>query len=69
MKFLPLLDYYKNNTHYLQSQIGNPESEDKPNKKYYDPRAWLRKAEESMVARLQTAFSDLNCVEHYRPVA
>jgi fructose-bisphosphate aldolase class II len=47
---------------YLQAQIGNPEGEDKPNKKNYDPRAWLRKGEESMVARLQKAFEDLNAV-------
>jgi fructose-bisphosphate aldolase class II len=47
---------------YLQTQIGNPEGEDKPNKKIYDPRAWLRKGEESMVARLQKAFEDLNAV-------
>lgn len=47
---------------YLQSQIGNPEGEDKPNKKIYDPRAWLRKGEESMIARLQKAFEDLNAV-------
>jgi fructose-bisphosphate aldolase class II len=48
---------------YLQTQIGNPEGEDKPNKKLYDPRAWLRKGEESMVARLQKAFEDLNAVD------
>ncbi|MCI6989728.1 MAG: class II fructose-bisphosphate aldolase [Campylobacter sp.] len=47
---------------YLQGQIGNPEGEDKPNKKYYDPRKWLRMGEESMVKRLQIAFSDLNCL-------
>lgn len=47
---------------YLQGQIGNPEGEDKPNKKYYDPRKWLRAGEESMIARLETAFSDLNCI-------
>jgi len=47
---------------YLQSQIGNPEGPDKPNKKLYDPRAWLRKGEESMVARLQKAFDDLNAL-------
>ena len=45
---------------YLQGQIGNPDGEDKPNKKFYDPRKWLRAAEESMVERLQTAFSNLN---------
>jgi fructose-bisphosphate aldolase class II len=50
---------------YLQSQIGNPEGDDKPNKKYYDPRKWLRSGEESMVARLETAFSDLNCINRY----
>ena len=47
---------------YLQGQIGNPEGEDKPNKKYYDPRKWLRAGEVSMVARLRTAFEDLNCM-------
>ncbi len=48
---------------YLQAQIGNPEGEDKPNKSYYDPRKWLRKGEESMVARLERAFEDLNCID------
>jgi len=47
---------------YLQGQIGNPEGEDKPNKKFYDPRVWIRKAEEAMIARLQKAFEDLNAV-------
>jgi fructose-bisphosphate aldolase class II len=47
---------------YLQGQIGNPEGEDKPNKKYYDPRKWLRAAEESTVVRLEKAFDDLNCL-------
>src|SRR6478609_9524622 len=53
-------DYYKANEGYLQSQIGNPKGEDQPNKKYYDPRVWLRKAEETMVARLKVSFEDLN---------
>lgn len=44
---------------YLQSQIGNPEGEDKPNKKYYDPRTWMRKSEESAVLRLEETFKDL----------
>jgi len=48
---------------YLQGQIGNPEGEDKPNKKYYDPRKWLREGEKSMVERLKKAFSDLNCID------
>ena len=47
---------------YLQGQIGNPEGEDKPNKKYYDPRKWLREGELSMVARLERAFTELNCL-------
>ena len=54
--------FYKKNEGYLQGQIGNPEGDDKPNKKYYDPRAWLRKGEESFKARLKQAFEDLNNV-------
>jgi len=50
---------------YLQGQIGNPEGEDKPNKKFYDPRKWLRAGEESMIARLEQAFDDLNCIGRY----
>lgn len=47
---------------YLQGQIGNPEGEDKPNKKYYDPRKWLRAGEEAVKARLLQAFEDLNAL-------
>ena len=47
------------NFDYLQGQIGNPEGEDKPNKSYYDPRKWLRAGQESMIARLEVAYSDL----------
>ncbi len=54
--------YYKKNEGYLQGQIGNPEGEDKPNKKYYDPRVWLRAGEKSLVERLRQAFKDLNCL-------
>ncbi|HEX9957280.1 MAG TPA: class II fructose-bisphosphate aldolase [Fibrella sp.] len=57
-----VLNYYKSKEPYLQSQLGNPEGPDSPNKKYYDPRVWLRKGEESMIARLKTAFEDLNCI-------
>lgn len=57
-----ILKYYKDKEGYLQAQLGNPEGADSPNKKYYDPRVWLRKGEESMVARLKTAFEDLNCL-------
>jgi fructose-bisphosphate aldolase class II len=54
--------YYQEFEAYLQGQIGNPEGEDKPNKKKYDPRVWLRKGEESMIARAKQAFEDLNNV-------
>jgi fructose-bisphosphate aldolase, class II len=50
---------------YLQGQIGNPEGEDVPNKKYYDPRKWLREAEKAMIERLIIAFEDLNCIGRY----
>ena len=55
--------YEAKNHDYLQSQIGNPEGDDKPNKKYYDPRAWMREAEKSMVERLKIGFEDLNCLD------
>ncbi|MBO6050779.1 MAG: class II fructose-bisphosphate aldolase [Bacteroidales bacterium] len=58
-----VMNYYKKNEAYLQSQIGNPEGEDKPNKKYYDPRAFLREGEKSVVERLKVAFSDLNAID------
>ena len=54
-------NYEQANHDYLQGQIGNPEGADKPNKKKYDPRAWLRAGEESMADRLKVAFEDLNC--------
>ncbi|MGQ9846207.1 MAG: class II fructose-bisphosphate aldolase [Bacteroidales bacterium] len=54
--------YYIKKKDYLQSQIGNPEGEDKPNKKYYDPRAWLREGEKAIIERLKIAFEDLNCL-------
>ncbi|RYG10942.1 MAG: class II fructose-bisphosphate aldolase [Chitinophagaceae bacterium] len=57
-----ILAYYQKNEAYLQGQIGNPDGDDKPNKKYYDPRVWLRKGEEEFVKRLTVAFEDLNCV-------
>ncbi len=55
-----ILHYYQKNEGYLQGQIGNPQGEDNPNKKFYDPRVWVRKAEESMKERLKIAFADLN---------
>ena len=56
-------DYMANKSAYLQAQIGNPEGADKPNKKYYDPRVWLREGEKTFVQRLKMAFEDLNCIE------
>jgi len=57
-----ILNWYKKTEPYLQGQLGNPEGPDKPNKKHYDPRVWLRKGEESFIKRLETAFNDLNCI-------
>lgn len=57
-----ILDFYKKNEGYLQGQIGNPEGDDKPNKKYYDPRKWLNEAQKTMIERLKVAFEDLNCL-------
>ncbi|MRG44301.1 class II fructose-bisphosphate aldolase [Chitinophaga sp. SYP-B3965] len=57
-----ILGYYKKNEAFLQAQLGNPEGPNKPNKKYYDPRVWLRKGEETFVSRLEEAFTDLNCI-------
>ena len=53
-------DYYNEFEGYLQDQLGNPEGPDKPNKKYYDPRAWLRRGETSFKARMVRAFEELN---------
>ena len=53
-------DYFAKYNKYLQSQIGNPEGEDVPNKKYYDPRKWIREGELTFKARLKKSFEDLN---------
>jgi len=57
-----IMNFYKKNEGYLQGQIGNPDGDDKPNKKYYDPRVWQRAGEEGMVTRLEQAFQELNAV-------
>lgn len=57
-----ILKYYQTNEGYLQTQLGNPDGADVPNKKYYDPRVWLRKGEQNMIERLKVAFEDLNCI-------
>jgi len=56
-------DYMTGNIDYLRTQIGNPNGEDIPNKKYYDPRKWLREGELTFKARLISAFEDLNNVD------
>ena len=53
-------EYFNEKRDFLKTQIGNPEGADKPNKKFYDPRVWLRKAEENFVNRLTKSFEDLN---------
>jgi fructose-bisphosphate aldolase class II len=55
-------NFYKAKEGYLQGQIGNPDGPDKPNKSYYDPRVWVRKAEESMCARVKESCKDLDNV-------
>ncbi len=55
-------DYFSSKADYLKGQIGNPEGSDQPNKKYYDPRVWLREGEKTFVTRLKQAFEDLNNV-------
>lgn len=55
-------DYILTKKDYLQSQIGNPEGPDEPNKKHYDPRVWLREGEKTFISRLKKAFEDLNNV-------
>ncbi len=55
-------NFYESKKDFLQGQIGNPEGSDKPNKKYYDPRVWLRSGEVTFVTRMKQAFEDLNCI-------
>ena len=55
-------DYVQNKKDFLQAQIGNPEGDDVPNKKFYDPRVWLREGEKAFSERLKKAFEDLNNV-------
>ena len=53
-------DYIEGNLYYLKSQIGNPDGKDLPNKKYYDPRKWIREGELTFISRLERCFADLN---------
>ena len=59
--------FEKENRDYLQNQIGNPKGDDKPNKKFYDPRVWIRKAEETMCARVMVSCDKLLCAGKYEP--
>ena len=59
--------YEKEKRDYLQGQIGNPSGPDKPNKKFYDPRVWVRKSEESMAARVQVSMEKLLSQGTYEP--
>ncbi len=61
----PVKEYMDSKDGYLHGQIGNPEGDDKPNKKYYDPRAWVAKAEQGFTARLLEAFKDLNALNQF----
>ena len=56
-------NYVEKNHDYLQAQIGNSDGEDKPNKKYYDPRKWLRAGQNSLVERVVEVFKDLNAID------
>ena len=55
-------NFYEDKKAYLQAQLGNPEGVEAPNKKYYDPRVWMRKGEENFIKRLTSAFEDLNSI-------
>ena len=56
-------EYYEKNKDYLQGQIGNPDGEDKPNKKYYDPRKWLRNGQLTLIERVEIAYKNLNAID------
>ncbi len=55
----PIKSFMDEKTGYLQSEVGNPEGADRPNKKYFDPRGWLHLGEQGITARLLAAFDDL----------
>jgi len=60
-------DFFKKKEGYLQTQVGNPEGPDKPNKKYYDPRVWVREGEKTLTERVKEACTDLGNVSKYMP--
>jgi fructose-bisphosphate aldolase class II len=56
--FVGIRDYVTSKIDYLKTQVGNPDGEDKPNKKYYDPRVWVREGEKTMSKRIKVALDD-----------
>ncbi|URJ25320.1 class II fructose-bisphosphate aldolase [Candidatus Blochmannia ocreatus (nom. nud.)] len=58
-----VLKYYKNNKSYLQNQLGNPHGHNEPNKKFYDPRVWVREGQKSIIKYLEKTFSILNSTD------
>ncbi len=58
-----VLNYYLINKNYLNSQLGNPNGKDKPNKKFYDPRVWLRNSQKYIIKYLSKIFKILNCLD------
>lgn len=56
-------DYVLNKKDYLAKQVGNPEGEDKPNKKYFDPRVWVREGEKTMTKRVAEALDDFDAAD------
>ena len=58
-----VMDFYKDKEDYLQGQIGNPEGDDNPNKKFYDPRVWLRQGQQGLIDRVKQAFKELNAID------
>ncbi|MBX4180894.1 class II fructose-bisphosphate aldolase [Sodalis sp. CWE] len=57
-----ILEYFQKNKNYLKTQLGNPDGTDKPNKKFYDPRVWIRSGQTSIILRLELAFNQLNAI-------
>ena len=50
---------------YLQGQLGNPEGNELPNKKFYDGRTWIRRAEISMCKQVMVSMDQLDSAKRY----
>ncbi|ARC54186.1 class II fructose-bisphosphate aldolase [Candidatus Riesia pediculicola] len=57
-----ILNYYQKNKLFLKSQLGNPSGEFQPNKKFYDPRSWIRESQISLINRIKRSLSDMRCI-------